>query len=49
MSMKLTPSSTARRRTCFAVCRIFGLTPDAFAGDAHGTVAEAVDCEIAAE
>ena len=44
--MKSTPSSTARRRTR-ARRGDRRAVPDAFAGDAHGAVAEAVDGEVA--
>jgi hypothetical protein len=47
--MKLTPSSTARRRHALGFIRILGLAPDARAGDAHRAKAEPVHFEVLAE
>ena len=47
--MKLTPSSTARRRTRMHSSWIGRRAPDALAGQAHGAESEAVDREVAAD
>ena len=47
MSMKFTPSSSARRSTRPGALLVGRRAPDALAGDAHRAVAEAVDLEVA--
>ena len=49
MSMKSTPSSTARRNTRQRLVVIGRVAPDALAGDPHRTEAEPADGEVAAD